>query len=286
MAVRRFAVAASRVRFEEKQLFEALQRRGASCDHLDPRSFWAGDGATVPRYAAVLNREIAQVRGLYLTHLLEAADVTVVNSAHASELCADKARTTAVLRAHRIPTPKTAVALSGEAARKAAVELGYPLVMKPVTGSWGRMVNLLRDPDALEAVLEHREAMPSPQHRIMYLQEFVPKPGRDIRIIVARREPVGAMYRISADWRTNTARGARTEPCPLRADLVELAVRAADAVGARIAGVDVVEDAGGALQVLEVNHVVEFHGLMEAHGGQLDVAGAMADALISAGASC
>jgi len=284
--MRPFAVAASRVRFEEKQIFEALDRRGVRSTHIDPRSFW--DGAierkgAAPRddYAAVLDREIAQTRGLYLARLLEAAGVRVLNSARASETCADKIRSTLALRAHGLPLPRTAAALTPDAARAAARELGFPLVVKAITGSWGRMVSLVQNPDALDAILEHREAMPSPQQRVVYLQELVDKPGRDIRVVVVGGRPLGAIYRVSPSFRTNAARGAETMPCPLSPELARLAACAAAAVDADVAGVDLVEDREGRLLVLEVNHVVEFRGFAAAHGDRIDVAGAIADHLVA-----
>jgi [lysine-biosynthesis-protein LysW]---L-2-aminoadipate ligase len=274
---RSVAIAASVVRTEEKRLFEAFERRASPATHLDPRPLWGRVGAPLPRFSAVLDREVSQTRGLYLAHLFEASEVPVVNPAQASELCGDKVRASLVLGRHGLPLPRTAVALGTDAARRAAEELGFPLVVKPVVGSWGRMVSLLRDRDALEAVLDHRDAMPSPQHRILYLQELVDKPGRDIRVIVVGGRPIGAIYRVSADWRTGAARGAETQICPLGPELAALATRAAAALGAAIAGVDIVEDRAGRLLVLEVNHVVEFTGFMAAHGDRVDVAGAIAD---------
>lgn len=277
MMERSTAIAASVVRTEEKRLFDAFERRAAPAIHLDPRALASRVGASMPRFAAILNREISQTRGLYLAHLFEAAEVPVTNSAQAGELCGDKVRASLVLGRHGIPLPRTAIALSTEAARRAAEELGFPLVVKPVVGSWGRMVSLIRDRDALEAVLDHRDAMPSPQHRILYLQEYVDKPGRDIRVIVVGGRPLGAIYRVSDDWRTGTARGAEARVCPLGAELAALATRASAALGATIAGVDLVEDRAGRLLVLEVNHVVEFKGFTAAHGDRVDVAGAIAD---------
>ncbi|MGH8934437.1 MAG: lysine biosynthesis protein LysX [Egibacteraceae bacterium] len=274
-----FAVAASRLRFEEKRILDTLARRKVSHTHLDPRRIWVELGAGAREYTAVLNREIAQTRGWYLAHLLEAAGISVVNSARASQTCADKVMCTTALRRHGLPVPRTAVALDTAGARDAVAALGYPVVIKPVVGSWGRLLGLLHDGDAVDAVLNHRDALPSPQHRVLYLQELIDKPGRDIRVIVIGGEAVGAIYRGAQDWRTNTARGASATPCALGPDLAELAVRAAAAVGADIAGVDLVEDRLGGCYVLEVNHTVEFRGFQAAHGDRIDVAAAIVDHL-------
>ena len=283
------AVAASRIRVEEKLVLERLERRGMACEHLDPRAVWAAaDGAIRigrgdPRhYRAVLDRELAQTRGLSLAQLLTAARITVLDSAEASAICHDKMRTAVTLVRAGIATPRTYVALTPGAARAAAAELGFPCVVKPVSGSWGRMVSLVRDPDALDAILEHREALPSPAQQLVVVQEYIDKPGRDIRAIVIGGRLIGAMYRSSGAWRTNVACGATTSPCTLDATGASLAIGAAAAVGARIAGVDLVEERSGRLLVLEVNHVVEFRGFTEAHGGRIDVAGAIVDELVAA----
>jgi [lysine-biosynthesis-protein LysW]--L-2-aminoadipate ligase len=269
----RLGVIASRVRFEEKRIFEALERRRTPYVHLDPRRFATEPGAEPPCDLA-LNREISQSRGFYSSLLLEAQGVPTVNTAEVIETCGDKLRTSLRLTAAGVPTPRTAVALTPEAAMEAAETLGFPVVVKPLTGSWGRLVAVLRDREEAEAVFEHRAALPSPQQHIVYLQEFVKKPDRDIRVLVACGEPVAASYRMSAGWRTNSALGARSEPCPLGSGLAEVALSAVRAVAAdpssAVVGVDLVEAPDGP-SVLEVNHTVEFQGLQSAHPG-LDLA--------------
>lgn len=274
------AVLASRVRFEEKQIFAALDRRGVPYVHLDTRRIAAtvseGASAGAPEaYAAALNREISQSRGYYASLLLESWGVPTVNRAAVIEICGDKLRTSLELRRSGLPTPRTALALTPEAALGAADRLGYPVVIKPLTGSWGRLASLVRDRAEAETVLEHRAALPSPQQHIIYLQELVDKPDRDIRVLVAGEQVVAASYRYAEGWRTNARRGGRSEPCPPTPELTGLALAAAKAVGDGVLGVDLVEAPDG-LQVLEVNHTVEFQGLQSAHEG-VDVA----DAIVS-----
>jgi [lysine-biosynthesis-protein LysW]--L-2-aminoadipate ligase len=173
------------------------------------------------------------------------------------------------------------LALTPEAALRELDSFGYPAVLKPLTGSWGRRVSLLREPAAARAVLEHCAALPSPQAQLIYLQEYVDKPGRDIRVVIIGGRPVAASYRAAEDdWRCNVALGARSLPCPLTPELAKLAMAAADAVGTDVAGVDLVEDGDGALLVLEVNHNVEFAGLQQAHGDRIDLAEELADHLL------
>ncbi|MWK38268.1 lysine biosynthesis protein LysX [Actinomadura sp. J1-007] len=287
--VRPVAVLASRVRYEEKRLFAALERRGVPYAHVDTRRFSAelGGGARDggrPRYAAALNREISHNRGLYASLLLEARGVPTVNRAEVVAVCGDKLRTSLELERAGVPVPRTAVALTPEEGADAAERLGFPVVVKPLTGSWGRLVAAVHDRAGAETVLEHRAALPSPQQHIVYLQELVDKPGRDVRVIVAGDEVLGATYRYGDGWRTNAALGGRSERCPLTPELTGPALAAARAVGGGVLGVDLVEGPDGPL-VLEVNHTVEFRGFQDAHGDAVDVADAIVSHVLDAAGS-
>ncbi|MEU6769312.1 RimK family alpha-L-glutamate ligase [Streptomyces sp. NPDC046853] len=280
-----FAVLASRVRTDEKALFAAFDRRAIDCRHIDSRRWWHQLGDRGPR-PIVLNREIGLARATYAARALESAGATVVNSAWATELCGDKWRTSAALVEAGIPTPRTALALTPEAALTALDTIGYPAVIKPLHGSWGRLIAALPDRQTAETILEYAAALPAPQARIVYVQEWIAKPGRDIRVLVVGGEAVAATYRRAEDWRTNVARGAVSEPCPLAPDLAKLAVLAAQAVAADIAGVDLIEDETGELLVLEVNHGVEFSGLQQALGDTVSVADRIVDHLVAGADSC
>lgn len=274
------AVLASRVRYEEKQIMAALERRGVRFARLDPRSLVVTEGTRWEGARFVLNREVGYFRALYAAGTLESAGVTVLNSAEATRVSGDKWHTSAALVRHGLPTPRTALAMTPDAALDALDQLGYPAVIKPLVGSWGRLVTRLSDRETAAAVLEHLAALPSPQSHVLYLQEYVPGAGRDLRVLVVGGRAIGATYRRGDQWRTNVARGAVSERCPLGPDLVKLAEAAAEAVGAVIAGVDLIEDRDGRLTVLEVNDRVEFRGLQEAHGAAIDVADTIAAFLI------
>ncbi|HET9894914.1 MAG TPA: lysine biosynthesis protein LysX [Streptosporangiaceae bacterium] len=271
----RVAVAASRVRREEKWILSALESAGVPCDHLIPGTLAVPGAEQRPPWAVVLNREISLVRAGYLATSMEAAGVRVVNSAAATAICGDKWRTALALAAAGLPAPRTVLATSVAAARTATEDFGFPVVIKPVSSSWGRRVALVRDREAAEAVLDYCEALPGPQSQVLCVQELIDKPGRDIRAVVIGGIVVGAMYRTSAGWRTNVALGAEASRCPVDADLSKLALRAAAATGAEIAGVDLVEDRSGGRYVLEVNDRAEFLGLTSATG--VDVALAIAN---------
>lgn len=270
-------IVASRVRLDEKRIMAALDRRGVGYEYVDGRTCWyqLGDGAA--RWPLALNREIGQVRAAYAAHGLEAAGVQVINSAGAIELCGDKWRTSVALRQAGLPVPRTALALTPDSALEAIEELGYPAVIKPLVGSWGRLVTAVRDRYAAVAVLEYIAALPSPQSHIVYAQEMVGAGNRDIRAIVIGGEVIGAVHRHSDQWRSNVALGATTEPCDLTPELEKLARSAALAVGADVAGVDLLADGDGRLYVLEVNSGVEFSGFQRAMGDRIDVAEKLAD---------
>jgi [lysine-biosynthesis-protein LysW]--L-2-aminoadipate ligase len=279
------AVLASRVRFEEKQIFGALERRNVPYAHIDTRQLTvelgAGPGSarSAPPFDVALSREISQSRGYYACLLLEARGVTTVNRAQVIGTCGDKLRTSLLLQAAGLPTPRTALALTPQAALGAAESLGFPVVIKPLTGSWGRLAVVLRDPQEAQAVLEHRAAMSGPQQHIIYVQELIKKPDRDIRVLVAGQQIIGASFRYGEGLRTGVASGGRSEPCPVSAELARLALSAAAAVGGGMLGVDLIEGPDG-LYLLEVNHTPEFRGLQTAHGDAVDVADAIVSYLL------
>lgn len=263
----------------------ALDRRGVPCERVDSRALYVVDDAPWTGPRLVINREIGHFRALYAACALEAAGVTVVNRAEATRISGDKWFTSAALLDSGLPAPRTALAMTPEAALPAAAAIGYPTVIKPLVGSWGRLVSRLPDEAAATTVLEHVSALPSAQSHIVYLQEQIAKADRDIRVIVVGGEAIGATHRRGQEWRTNVARGAVSERCPLGADHAKLAVAAAAAVGADIAGVDLIEDADGGLSVLEVNDRVEFRGFQEAHGSRVDVAEAIVSLMLERVAS-
>lgn len=272
------AVLTSRVRVEEKLLLHELDRRGVPYEVIDTRTatfrLEGPDGPRLP-FRGALAREVSHHRAHYAARLLEHSGVPVVNGAEVIALCGDKLLTTLALRAAGLPTPRTLVALTPQAALDDLPDFGLPAVVKPLVGSWGRLAARLNDGDAAQAVLEHRAALPGAQQHITYVQEYVAKPGRDIRGLVAGDEILGAVYRTSAHWRTNTAAGAGTSPCPVDDDLAKLLLATSAALGPGVYGIDVVEDADGGLYVLEVNHTPEFHGATGVLG--LDLVGRYVD---------
>ncbi|WP_287410086.1 lysine biosynthesis protein LysX [Oceanithermus sp.] len=253
------AILYDRIRGDEKLLFEAADRLGLAWKKVylpQLRMDLEGRPAGLEGVSTALERAVSQSRGLAASRYLTALGVPTVNRPEVIETAGDKWATSAALAAAGVPQPRTALALDPETALKVAEEWGYPLVVKPVVGSWGRMVARVNDRDALEALLEHKQFM-GYQHQLYYLQEFVEKPGRDIRVFVVGDEPIAAIYRASEHWITNTARGAVAENCPVTDDLAEISLAAARALGGGVLAVDVFESARGLL-VNEVNHTMEF----------------------------
>ncbi len=278
----RLGIIASRVRVEEKLLIGALEERGVEYDIVDDGDLLL-DLATPDerwrRYDAVLCRSVSQSRGLALMYVLESWGVPVFNSAGVTATCNDKLLTTLALLRAGVPTPRTMIAFTPETAVQGIETLGYPAVLKPVTGSWGRLLARVNDRDAAEALLEHQETLGSYQHHIRYIQEHVDKPSRDIRAFVVGDRTICAIYRTSEHWVTNTARGAVATNCPVTDELNDLCVRAGHAVGGGILAVDVFEDRERGLLVNEINATMEFRNSIAPTG--VDIPGAMLDYIMA-----
>lgn len=267
----------SRVRVEEKWLLEALESRGIDFERIDDRTafFDLYQPQNWRRFDVVLERSISFARGLYATQVLNTFGIPTVNMAGVAAVCGDKMVTSAALAAQDIPQPRIRLAFTVESALQAIEELGYPVVLKPVVGSWGRLLSKINDRDAAEAILEHKETLGSYQHSIYYIQEFIRKPGRDIRAFVVGDQTICAIYRSSTHWITNTAREGQGSNCPITPELDELCVRAARAVGGGVLAVDVLEDPDRGLLINEVNHTMEFHTLAPVTG--VDIPGMIID---------
>jgi [lysine-biosynthesis-protein LysW]--L-2-aminoadipate ligase len=272
----RIGVLCSRVRVEEKLLFATLRARDVDFERIDARKATFDLGSqSLDEYDAVLVRCLSHSRAYYLTRWLDHLGVPAISPHHVVATCGDKLLTSAALQEQGVPIPRTAIAFTPEAALETIEEMGYPVVLKPLHGSWGRLLARVNDRDAAEAVLEHKATLGGYVHSVFYVQEYVDKPGRDIRTLVAGDEVVYAVYRRATHWITNTARGGEPVPCPLTPEITRLSVAATRAVGGGIVAVDLLETGDGRLLVNEVNHTPEFHGAMQATDA--DIAGKMVD---------
>ncbi len=278
----RLAILTSRIRVEEKLLFAALQQRGVAFDVIDDSELLLDLAQAEPRwrdYDAVLCRSLGQSRGLAVLYVLEHWGIPVFNAPAVTATCNDKLLTTLALLRAGIPTPRTLLAFAPEAALRGIETLGYPVVLKPVTGSWGRLLARINDRDAAEAVLEHQETLGSYQHHIHYMQEYIARPQRDIRAFVVGNRTICAIYRTSEHWITNTARGAIASNCPITPELDALCMGAAQAVGGGILAIDVFEDEKRGLLVNEINATMEFRNSIAPTG--VDIPNAMLDYILA-----
>lgn len=255
-----------RVRVEEKLLLGEFARRGVTVERIDDGELVLDLAQPTVPYDVVLERSISFGRALYTLEAWEGRGVRCVNRASVVATCGDKFRTTEALLREGVPTPRTLLAFTPEAALQAIETLGYPVVLKPLVGSWGRMVSRINDRDSAEALLEHLDVLGSWQQHVYYIQEYVRKPGRDIRAFVVGDEPICAIYRHSEHWITNTARGGRASNCPVSGPIGDLALRAAVAVGGGVLAIDLLETADGHLLVNEVNHSMEFRNSIDTTG--------------------
>jgi [lysine-biosynthesis-protein LysW]--L-2-aminoadipate ligase len=248
----------SLLRLDEKLLLEEFAaRRGADLVMIDDRELSFVLGRPAGRLDVVLERCINHSRALHALRLYESAGVRCINTSRVASTCGDKLLTSIALEEHRVPQPEVRVAFTPEAALTAIEEMGYPVVLKPAVGSWGRLLAKVNDRDAAEALLEHKTILGSYHHSIFYIHRYVDKRGRDIRSFVVGDECIAAVYRASEHWITNTARGGRTSNCPVTPELAEISLRAARAVGGGIVALDIFESNGGYL-VNEVNYTMEF----------------------------
>ncbi len=277
----RVALLASRIRVEEKLLLERFAARGAVVDVVDDRELVldvAGPAAHLERLRrcdVVFDRSLHHSRAQNTLRVLEDRGIPAVNRHQVVATCGDKIATSSALERAGVPQPRTLVAYSAESALAAIEELGYPVVHKPAVGSWGRLLSRVNDRDAAEALLEHKETLGSYHHSVFYVQEYVRKPMRDIRAFVVGDRTIAAIYRHSAHWITNTARGGQASGCPVTSELDGLCRRGAAAVGGGIVALDLVEDPERGLLVLEVNHTMEFRNSIVPTG--CDIPGEMAD---------
>ena len=270
----------SRLRVEEKLLLKELESR-SNVEVVrinDGKRYF--DISQVPTdVGVVIERSISHSRGLYISRMFEAHGIPVVNSSAVAEKCGDKYITSQLLEQKGIPTPRVLLAFDADAALAATDAMGYPCVLKPVVGSWGRLLARVDSHDMAEAVIEHKASL-GVNHKVFYVQEYINKPGRDIRAFVIGDEPIGAIYRSSENWITNTARGGVATNCPLSPELNHICRETARAIGGGLLAIDVFETDDG-FAINEVNHTMEFRNSIETTG--VNIPARMVDYIIEEG---
>ena len=265
--MQKICIVFDRLRTEEKLLQTQASEMGYETSMIDAKTTRFNTDSNKSEHDfgdIVLERCISYYRGLHFTACLEFLDVPVINSFEISNTCGNKMITSMLLKKNNIPTPKTYFSFSAESAMEHFEKIGYPLVIKPIIGSWGRSVIPIKDKDTADAIIENRQVTDGPQDRIYYLQEMIDRPPRDIRVITVGDQTVAAMYRKSSGgFKTNSALGAEPEICKITNEIEELCQKASKAVGGGILGIDLMEDKKRGLVVHEVNNTVEFKGLVK-----------------------
>jgi len=254
----------SLIRKEEKLLLEAFRQQSVTPIMLDDRKL-TFDLESVPDIDIVVERCINHSRAMHGLRLFESLGIRCINSSDVARICGDKILTSLALKEAGLAQPPIRVAFTENSALLAIEELGYPVVLKPAVGSWGRLLAKVNDRESAEAILEHKTVLGSYHHSIFYIQKYVEKQGRDIRSFVVGNECIAAIYRSSSHWITNTARGAVATGCPVTDEIASLSVAAAHAVGGGVLAVDLFESTEGLL-VNEVNYTMEFRNSIDTTG--------------------
>ncbi|MEO9277639.1 MAG: lysine biosynthesis protein LysX [Nitrososphaera sp.] len=255
------------IRWEEKALFDAAKEKGINTKMVDCKSLSISLDKSKEDFGTVIQRCVSYYRSLHSTAALEGKGVNVINSLNTSIYAGNKLFTHMLLLKHGVPTPYSAVAFSEESALELLDKKGYPMVLKPTVGSWGRMIALLKDRDSAEGIIESRESM-YPIYQVYYLEEFVVRPPRDIRAIMVGDKVVAAIYRYSGDgqWKTNMALGGKAEVCKVTKELEDMCIKAKNAVQGQIVGIDLMESKENGLVIHEINNTTEYKNTVRVTG--------------------
>tara|TARA_B100000959_G_scaffold40569_1_gene40237 strand:- start:2740 stop:3585 length:846 start_codon:yes stop_codon:yes gene_type:complete len=255
------------IRLEEKLLIESAKKNEINLEMVDCKKLSVDLNEKKSFDSPVLQRCVSYYRNLHSTAAIEGQGVRVVNCLNTGIFAGNKLFTHMLLQKSGVPTPNATVAFSKDAAMQALDRNGFPKIIKPTVGSWGRMVSKINDMDSAEGIIEGREAM-YPIHQVHFLEEFVERPPRDIRAIVIGDTVPAAIYRNSGDgnWKTNTHLGGSAETCKITNELEEICLKAKNAVQGEIVGVDLMESNEKGLVVHEINNTTEFRNVVRVTG--------------------
>lgn len=250
-------------RLEENLLINELKKKKVETEIIfDDQIVIDIESSTKSDLDIVLNRSLSAFKSELILAYFDSLGTKTINSYFSTVIANNKFLTSLVLTKNKIPTIKTAVAFGKEKAMEIIGKFGYPVVIKPIIGSWGRLATKIDDQTQAHQIIEHKLALSSLHHQALYIQEYVFKPDRDIRVLVLGQEAICAMYRTSKNWITNTAVGGKPIFCQITKEIEKISCQTTQALNIDVAGIDLVETTDG-LKVLEVNAGVEFHGLME-----------------------
>jgi [lysine-biosynthesis-protein LysW]--L-2-aminoadipate ligase len=267
----------NRVSFEEKQIILACKELGINVEQIkNEELFLQLNAEKDPQIKSdvLLQRSLSTIRAIYSTAILETKGYKVVNNYNAVSISADKLLTTLLLEKHKIPSPKTFVGFTGEAVMASAEKyLNYPMVTKPIIGSWGRMVAKIESNNHLSSIVESKEVMGDLFQKIHYFQEFIDAPKlnpnnpADIRVFYLGGECIAAMgrYRPENDFRSNIALGGKAKMLDIDSEMSSICKKIAEAIQGEILGIDLMITEKGYV-CIEVNGVPGFEGITNATG--------------------
>lgn len=275
MRIKTVAILHSTIRADEKLIIEAAGKKNITVKLIDIRSQIFDPQTYSADFDVALERSVSTVKGDYAIHFLENLGIPVVNSSAVSKVCGDKFLTSLELNKAKVPTPRFAMVFNIDQAKEAIEKMGgFPVVIKPAAGSWGRLLAKVNDTDSLEAVVEHKDVLGGPNQKAIYIQQYIMKPGRDIRAFVIDGVAICAIYRDSKHWITNTARGGVASKCQITKELSVICKNASNAVGGGILAMDIFETESG-FSINEINHTMEFKNSEEPTG--VSISGAIVD---------
>lgn len=256
----------STIREEEKLIIQEAGKKHIDLTILDARYQVFNPNKWNNYFDVILERCLSTTISVQTTLFFERLGMKVVNSSQITNNCDNKFLTSLLLHEHKVPTVPFALVFTEKEAKDAVNQLGgYPVVMKPVSGSWGRLLAKVNDDDSLEGIIEQKQVLGSPIQKALYLQKYINKPGRDIRAVVINSQVICAIYRETSHWITNTARGAEAKNCPIDPKLTEICSKASNAVGGGILGIDIFETDKG-YTVNEINHTMEYKNVQRVTG--------------------
>jgi [lysine-biosynthesis-protein LysW]--L-2-aminoadipate ligase len=264
------------IRLEEKLLIEAAKKNSIEIEMVDCKKLFINLNENMQEFRTVLQRCVSYYRNIHSTATLEGLGSRVINCLNTGILAGNKLFTHMLLQKEGIPTPDATIAFSRDAAIESLEKNGYPKIIKPTVGSWGRMVSKLNDKDSAEGIIDSRESM-HPVYQMYFLEEFVQRPPRDIRAIVIGNKVSAAIYRNTdgVNWKTNTHLGGSAETCEVSNEMEDICIKAKNAVQGEIVGVDLMESNDKGLVVHEINNTTEFRNVVRVTG--VDIPAQMLD---------
>jgi [lysine-biosynthesis-protein LysW]--L-2-aminoadipate ligase len=269
-------------RRHQKSILETAQKKNINLKAIDCKKLilFLNHQNSEFNNKIILQRSVSYFKSLHSTAALEGLGAIMINSLFTSIMCGNKLFSHMALQKQGISTPNAFCSFSTSSAIEGVNQFGYPVVIKPTVGSWGRLIGLLNDEEAVKTVLEDREHM-FPLYHVNYFEEFVKRPPRDIRAIVIGDQVVAAIYRYSGtnEWKTNMALGGRAEVCPITKELEEICLISAKIFKGDIVGVDLMESKDHGLIVHEVNNTTEFKNTVRVTG--IDIPSLIIDYMVN-----